>query len=345
MVDFDIADAGTQSMTVSLLVVIVPPPGGPPLITTGSLPAGTVGVAYAVTFTAAEGEPPLAWSAETSALPPGLNFVPGAARLQGTPDGAGNWSFNITVTDASARSDTRLFTLRIDPEVRAIRILDISLPSGELGIAYPEQTFEHAGENLSSAVAWSLSGGPAGLVLEGDGRLHGTPAESGSFTLTVTVTDTQHPGTTASVSVALLIARVRVVTATIPALDVGEGFTMSLAASGGAAYLWSVADGSLPPGLTLSTNGTLQGTPTAPGNYTATIRAARAGAEASNFEDRTFTLTVAGSVTPPPPPPPPPPTGGFPWPLALVALLLGTLVLSLALGKRREHEDDDRPRK
>jgi hypothetical protein len=62
--------------------------------------------------------------------------------------------------------------------------------------------------------------------------------------------------------------------ATLPTGFVGVPYSQTLTASGGTApYVFSVAAGTLPAGLTLTPGGVLSGTPTAPGTSPVTIRA------------------------------------------------------------------------
>ncbi len=70
-------------------------------ITSGSLPAATIGVAYAVQLTVAGGAPPYTWAVSSGALPLGLTLTPGGL-LSGTPTTDGTSSFTISVTDSSA---------------------------------------------------------------------------------------------------------------------------------------------------------------------------------------------------------------------------------------------------
>ena len=74
--------------------------------------------------------------------------------------------------------------------------------------------------------------------------------------------------------------QLRIITSSLPQGTVGTPYNASLAATGGTTpYFWTVASGTLPPGLTLSTLGTLgtiTGTPTAGGTYTVTFRVADA---------------------------------------------------------------------
>ncbi len=336
--DLDIVDAGGQASSATFALVIAPPPGGPPLISTASLPPATVGVGYGVTITAVEGSAPLSWSADVTALPPGISFAAGAARLHGSPLAVGNWTFNITVTDSQARSDTRQFTLRVLPLMRGITIVPLDLQPGELGIAYLTGALTFTGVNVSNDVRWSATGLPAGLTLGAtSGILSGVPTEAGTFNLTVRAYDNVNAGVEAQVAAQLVIAKVTITTgAALPAMTQGVGVIVSLAASGMSGALnWSVVNGSLPPGLTLDANGTLHGTPTAAGNYTATIRAARAGSSGPNFEDRTWTISVAPVAGPPYPPvgEPPSNTGLF---IAL-AVTAAVVALLLVAARKRHH--------
>ena len=74
----------------------------------------------------------------------------------------------------------------------------------------------------------------------------------------------------------LRIDGLRIVTASpLPSGTVGENYSTTLVAAGGVApYTWSVASGSLPPGLSLDeASGAINGTPTAAGTFSFVIRA------------------------------------------------------------------------
>jgi len=60
---------------------------------------------------------------------------------------------------------------------------------------------------------------------------------------------------------------------TLPSAVAGQPYSLTFAATGGiGSYTWTVTSGStLPAGLTLSSSGTLSGTPSTAGNYTFTI--------------------------------------------------------------------------
>ena len=64
-------------------------------------------------------------------------------------------------------------------------------------------------------------------------------------------------------------------TQTIPPAPFGASYSTSLTATGGTPpYTWSIASGSLPEGLTLSSAGTLTGSATAAGTFNVTVQVA-----------------------------------------------------------------------
>ncbi|MEI6862539.1 MAG: putative Ig domain-containing protein, partial [Verrucomicrobiota bacterium] len=69
-------------------------------------------------------------------------------------------------------------------------------------------------------------------------------------------------------------------------------YAQNLSAAGGAAggYVWSLASGTLPPGVTLSGDGSLAGKPTIPGIYNFSAQAADA---IGNTATQAFTITIA----------------------------------------------------
>lgn len=76
-----------------------PPVPPPPPVVSGTLPDGTVGVAYSSNgLTVSGGEAPYAWTA--SGLPAGLTIDPTSGAIAGTPTAAGTYSaLTISVTD------------------------------------------------------------------------------------------------------------------------------------------------------------------------------------------------------------------------------------------------------
>lgn len=76
-----------------------------------------------------------------------------------------------------------------------------------------------------------------------------------------------------NVTIAPSASAITVSPSALPTLTAGTPFNQLLSSTGGTApYAYSVASGALPAGLTLSTSGTLSGTPTQRGTYTVNVR-------------------------------------------------------------------------
>ena len=79
-------------------------------------------------------------------------------------------------------------------------------------------------------------------------------------------------------------------------LDAGVEFHMLLHASGGVApYVWSVASGDLPEGITLTAEGLLAGRPTKPGAFTFTLKVEDSGRPAHTI-NKEFKAVVTASL-------------------------------------------------
>jgi len=90
------------------------------------------------------------------------------------------------------------------------------------------------------------------------------------------VTDSSNPVKTVSQSETITInpSGTLSLTATLPIATVGVPYTYTLQATGGTSpYTYSVTAGSLPPGITMQSDGVISGTPTQPGatSFTATV--------------------------------------------------------------------------
>ena len=84
-----------------------------PSISPGSLPAGTVGVAYSQQFTASGGTGTITLS-ESGSLPAGLTFTASTGILSGTPTASGFFNFSMTATDSLGATSTQNYTLPIN---------------------------------------------------------------------------------------------------------------------------------------------------------------------------------------------------------------------------------------
>lgn len=179
-----------------------------------------------------------------------------------------------------------------------------TLPGAEVGTAYsfdlkPLLAVSGDANFDASQVTWSLDGTtlPAGLSLNADGTLSGTPASAGTTNFSVRATYKTKSGVQSYQVVAVNIV-VTLSGGTLPSVGLNTPYTYSLynklAVTGDANYVsgsgvtWSQTGGSLPTGLTLNSNGSLTGT-VAEFADTGTTFSARATYK-NKTSDATYTL-------------------------------------------------------
>ena len=252
-------------------------------------PDGVRGTPYpSVAFTVSGGTGPFTWAATGGTLPAGMALDPSGV-LTGTPTGTGTFGYTLTVTDAYGVSASKAFTSSIyDPLAIAS---SASLPTAEQGVPYG---FAFARTGGKAGFEWAVAAGalPPELTLASAGGLTGTPIANGTFGFSVGVTDSlaQHATQTVSIEV---VPPLSITTASLPGGTVGTAYSQPLATTGGQSPLtWSIAAGSLPPGVSL-TGGVISGTPTAAGSFTFTARAVDALGGVA-------TSTLVQNVVPPP---------------------------------------------
>ena len=83
------------------------------VVTTTSLPSGTLGQAYTASLAASGGTPPFGWTLiNNTALPPGLALSSGG-QITGTPTATGTSTFTVQITDSGTPAQTATQTLSI----------------------------------------------------------------------------------------------------------------------------------------------------------------------------------------------------------------------------------------
>lgn len=164
---------------------------------------------------------------------------------------------HLSVTiDRGSCSVTDSKTITVIPP---LAITTPSLPNGSTGFPYTTTLSAIGG---TGSYSWSLSSGslPNGLSLAPNGTISGTPTQSGNFVFTVGVTDGSD-STTKQFTIAIANG-LTIATTFLPQGTVGVAYSASLSAIGGSTpYSWSLFNGSLPPGLSLASNGEISGIP------------------------------------------------------------------------------------
>ncbi len=166
-----------------------------------------------------------------------------------------------------------------------------TLPAGAVASAYSHTLTATGGSG--KGYSWSVISGtlPKGIALTATtGLLHGTPTAVSSTTLTFRVKDSA--GHTASAKLLLKIDPALVIKpVTVPEAYVGSPYSVTFTATGGSGtgFSWSVASGTLPGGLALSSTGKISGQPTKAGSSAVSIEVKDS---AGNIAKIAFTLVV-----------------------------------------------------
>lgn len=298
-----VRDAATPpaavSATLSIAIKATGSSAVPLSVTTTSLPGGTVGASYSAQLAASGGTTPYSWALGAgSSLPPGLTLS-SAGAISGTPAVAGSYGFTVVVVDGSSpqQSASAALSIAVASAAGTLAVSTPNLPRGTVGIAYSQQLAATGG---TTPYSWSLAAGalPTGLGLPTSGLLSGTPTTAGSFTFTVQVADSSTTQQVAQATFTVTIDSnpsqiVTITTGSLPVGAVGRAYLAPLQAAGGVTpYSWTVVAGSLPDSLTLSTAGTISGTPTAAGSFTFTVEVADSSSPAQTATKQ-FTITIA----------------------------------------------------
>lgn len=220
-------------------------------------------VPYALELVAQGGGVIGGWSVISGQLPPGLGLAMnqnnGDGEISGTPSQAGTYSFTVQVADTIPQTATLALTIVVDTQ---LTITKAKLKDGEQGQAYSDS---FAAVNGTQPLTWSISGSFApGLTLNAStGQVTGTPSSYGQYAYTVTVKDASATQETATSQQNINIAGPLQILGALGSVYLGQSTTIYLTATGGfTPYTWSIASGSLPPGLTLSGGGIISGTAT-----------------------------------------------------------------------------------
>ena len=139
------------------------------------------------------------------------------------------------------------------------------------------------GEDFACGTYHVTSGSlPPGLSISDEGIISGTPTQAGSFAVFLTVRYDKQPTCSFKnpsddsfiFNVNAAKPKLTVTTPSLPDANINQAYTApALQASGDTVNSWSVASGTLPPGLTLAANGVIAGTPTQSGTFSFAVQA------------------------------------------------------------------------
>lgn len=241
----------------------------------------TLNEPYAFNLSAVNGVGAESWKLLSGNLPPGMTFA-STGDFTGTPTESGNFPITVEVTDSSnpPLSTTASYVLQVQP---FSFLTPSALPAGEVGEALTSGILMANGKAPFSYV---LTGGalPPGITLNTTlGTLSGSPTAPGNYSFRVQVTDSL--GATATGQFTMSVTQFTLASASLPAGTVNQGYyALIQPLEGVAPFSYTLASGSLPPGLTLSAQGAgnqsglqtgntgvITGIPTAAGTFPFTV--------------------------------------------------------------------------
>jgi hypothetical protein len=257
------ADQQKQTASSSCSLRINPKPA----ISTTSIPDGSAGTLYTVPVAARGGTGRLQYQ---GGLPYWLSIDPASGLLSGTPPATGGAKALVRVSDALGIADSKAYSFSIAAQSSSPSPALTSacpLPGATAGVGYSLNQTAAGGVPPYQFFVFGL---PPGLASSSSGGITGVALSGGAVQVVVQVIDARGATATALCSLAIAPPLPLKITSAMPGGKVNQAYSGGFSASGGIPpFTWSIATGSLPPGVILDpASGALNGTPTATGPFT-----------------------------------------------------------------------------
>lgn len=226
---------------------------------------------FSSVLSASGGFAPYTWEV-LGAAPSWLAVSPGGV-VSGTPPvgSAGEYLVALRVTDSAGI--TALTNLKITVKAGSTVTIDNPPALSLVEMKVFSSVLSASGGLLP--YAWDIQGpAPSWLTISAGGVLSGTPPVGSAGVYLVAVRVTDGGGATALANLKITVTSGPSLTITPASLTAmtGVAYSYVLTASGGVApYSWA-ALGAMPAGLTLGSDGLVNGTPTAAGDYTVAVK-------------------------------------------------------------------------
>ncbi|WP_168189463.1 beta strand repeat-containing protein [Paludisphaera borealis] len=264
-------------------------------ITPAAVPQAALGSVYSQQLTATGGSG-VGYVFSASGLPAGLE-IDAAGLITGTPTtNAGSpYTVDVTVVDNNGASFTQQYSIVVN---QALAITPAAVPQAALGSVYSQQLTASGGSGVG--YVFSASGLPAGLSIDANGLITGTPTTNAAspYTVDVTVVDDQGASFTHQYSI-VVNAALAITPAMVPNPTVGSAYSQQLTATGGSGVGYVFSSVNLPTGLSIDAAGLITGTPTTNAGSPFTVDVTVVDDQGASFSQQYLvTVNAALAVTP-----------------------------------------------
>ncbi len=236
------------------------------------------GEPFRFAFFLSGGVPYYSCKALTASLPRDflITQVPPKFEVTFTPATTGVMEVQIQCSDATY-SDTVSHTFQINVFEKPFGFKSTQLPKAFVGIPYQFQ-FEIYGD-VSAARFGQTDSSVAllamGLQIDPKGLMTGVPLRAGSLSFVITAYDGFETQISQAFKFDIEAPSLRIETSSLPTASLGQAYQTKLVATGGPEpFVFALQSGTLPQGLSLSSDGQIRGTPTQGGsfNFAASVR-------------------------------------------------------------------------
>ena len=176
---------------------------------TGELKSWTLATSTSTSYIQ-DGKPPYTFEPENSTIPEGFSLTT-AGVLSGRPSSAGNYEFDIAVTDSNPSSTNFTFTLTVSDPNPITMSTGLDLGTRTKGQSYTKTLSASGGV---SSLTYAVVDGtfPPGLNLGTGGYISGSTTTAGDYNFTVRVTDSALPANTADFEFHMFVKDVYTIT-------------------------------------------------------------------------------------------------------------------------------------
>lgn len=234
---------------------------------TGNNPAISTNFALGDTSTC----PQLTTTSGTTTLAPGASCTD---LISFAPTTDGPISGSLITWDNNLNLIGTTQTISLSGVGNTITVAPPVLASAQVSVPYGSTALTASGGAAPYIYTVTAGTTPPGLVLSTSGTLSGVPTGAGTYTFTVTATDSGSLTGIQRYSITVAPPVIKLTPAILASGKVNSAYNQTFSASGGTApYSYQITGGSLPAGLTLSSDGLLSGTPTDAGTFSVSVTA------------------------------------------------------------------------